>query len=138
MGSRLSASLQQYGPLSAGDRAVVESLVVAVRSVAPGDDIVIEGDSTPQCRLLLDGQAFRHRTLLDGRRQITAFHLRGDIVDLQSLFLPTDTSVTALGACEVGLISFQQGELVVMDWPGLKAAGEFDAGYLNLPGEFSA
>jgi len=30
-----------------------------------------------------------------------------------------------------GLLSFQHGELVVLDWPGLKAAGEFDAGYLH-------
>lgn len=36
-----------------------------------------------------------------------------------------------------GLLTFQGGELVVLDWPGLKAAGEFDVGYLhqaeNLP-----
>jgi CRP-like cAMP-binding protein len=31
-----------------------------------------------------------------------------------------------------GLISFQGGELVIMDWPGLRAAGEFDPGYLHL------
>jgi CRP-like cAMP-binding protein len=31
------------------------------------------------------------------------------------------------------LIDFRGRELVVLDWPGLKAAGEFDAGYLQLP-----
>ena len=28
-----------------------------------------------------------------------------------------------------GLLSFHSGELAVLDWPGLKAAGEFDEGY---------
>jgi hypothetical protein len=34
-----------------------------------------------------------------------------------------------------GLLSFQGGELVIMDWPGLTAAGEFDAGYLHQAGK---
>jgi CRP-like cAMP-binding protein len=31
-----------------------------------------------------------------------------------------------------GLLSFRAGLLTVHDWPGLKAAGEFDPGYLHL------
>jgi CRP-like cAMP-binding protein len=34
-----------------------------------------------------------------------------------------------------GLLSFQGGELVIMDWAGLTAAGEFDAGYLHQAGK---
>jgi CRP-like cAMP-binding protein len=34
-----------------------------------------------------------------------------------------------------GLLTFQGGELVIMDWPGLTAAGEFDAGYLHQAGK---
>ena len=31
-----------------------------------------------------------------------------------------------------GLLSLRGGQLVVLDWPGLQAAGEFDPGYLHL------
>lgn len=34
-----------------------------------------------------------------------------------------------------GLISFRGHELVIRDWPGLVAAGEFDPAYLHLPGK---
>jgi CRP-like cAMP-binding protein len=30
------------------------------------------------------------------------------------------------------LIAFQSGELTVLDWPGLQAAGEFDPAYLHM------
>jgi CRP-like cAMP-binding protein len=232
MVNRLTANLQLYGTLSADEQRVVDSLLVSTRATAPGEDLVVEGDAPAQCRVLLEGQAFRHRTLSDGRRQIMAFHIPGDVCDLQALFLGTDHNVTVLTAGEVGLIphgkltdvmvaypriargfwrsnlidaaicrewlvgmgrrsayariahlfcemivrmraaglvhnnrcffpitqqhlsdalglsavhtnrtlqalrgegllSFQGGELVVRDWPGLKTAGEFDAGYLH-------
>ncbi len=236
MVSRLTANLQLYGALSADEQKAVESLVVSSRATTAGEDLVVEGDAPTHCRVLLDGQAFRHKTLPDGRRQIMAFHIPGDVCDLQGLFLGMDHNVTTLSAGEVGLIphaklgeimevhpraarafwrtslvegaifrewlvgmgrrsayvriahlfceiimrmravglvhqnrasfpltqqhlsdalglsavhtnrtlqalrgegllSFQGGELVIMDWPALKAAGEFDAGYLHQGGK---
>jgi CRP-like cAMP-binding protein len=232
MVTRLTANLQLYGALSVEEQRVVETMVVSTRSTVVGEDLVVEGDAPAQCRVLLDGQAFRHRTLADGRRQIMSFHIPGDVLDLQGMFLGMDHNVTALTAGEIGLIphgrladvmetypriargfwrtslveaaifrewmvgmgrrtayariahlfcemivrframgmvrqdrchfpitqqhlsdslglsavhtnrtlqalrgegllSFQGGELVVLDWPGLKTAGEFDAGYLH-------
>ena len=236
MVSRLAANLQLYGALSADELRAVESLIVSTRVIAAGEDLVVEGDAPTHCRVLLDGQAFRHKTLPDGRRQIMAFHIPGDLCDLQGLFLGMDHNVTSLSAGEIGLIphaklaevmevhprsarafwrtslveaaifrewmvgmgrrtayariahlfcemivrmraaglvlqnrcsfpitqqhlsdalglsavhtnrtlqalrgegllSFQGGELVIMDWPGLTAAGEFDAGYLHQAGK---
>jgi CRP-like cAMP-binding protein len=233
MVSRLTANLQLYGALSTDEQRAVASLIVSTRATTAGEDLVVEGDAPAQCRVLLEGQAFRHRTLPDGRRQIMSFHIPGDICDLQGLFLGMDHNVTTLTAGEVGLIphaklsevmqahpriarafwrtslveasifrewmvgmgrrsayariahlfcevsvrmraaglvhhnrglfpitqqhlsdslglsavhtnrtlqalrgegllSFQGGELVILDWEGLKAAGEFDAGYLHL------
>ena len=233
MVSRLTANLQLHGALSTDELRAVESLVVSTRVTTAGEDLVVEGDAPVQCRVLLEGQAFRHRTLPDGRRQIMSFHLPGDVCDLQGLFLGMDHNVTSLASGEIGLIphaklsevmeaypriaqalwrtnlveaaifrewmvgmgrrsayariahlfcemivrmraagmvhknrgpfpitqqhlsdslglsavhtnrtlqalrgegllSFQGGELVILDWPGLKAAGEFDGGYLHL------
>lgn len=236
MVSRLAANLLLYGPLSADEQRTVDGLVSSTRMAASGEDLSVEGDAPTHCRVLLDGQAFRHRTLPDGRRQIMAFHIPGDVVDLQGMFFTMDHNITALTPCEVGLIpqtrfsdvmeaypriargfwrtslvesavfrewmigmgrrtayariahlfcemivrmraaglvhrdrchfpitqqhlsdalglsavhtnrtlqalrgegliSFQGGELVVLDWPGLRAAGEFDDGYLHLGGD---
>ena len=236
MASRLTANLQLYGALSADEQKAADGLVVSTRVVVAGEDLVVEGDAPSHCRVLLDGQAFRHKTLPDGRRQIMSFHIPGDVCDLQGLFLGMDHNVTALSAGEValiphaklsevmeahprvaralwrtslveaavfrewmvgmgrrtayariahlfcemivrmraaglvhqnrcsfpitqqhlsdalglsavhtnrtlqalrgeGLLSFQGGELVIMDWPGLTAAGEFDAGYLHQAGK---
>jgi len=236
MVSRLNANLQLYGALTADEQRAVEGLVVSTRAIAAGEDLVVEGDAPTHCRVLLEGQAFRHKTLPDGRRQIMAFHIPGDLCDLQGLFLGMDHNITSLSAGEIGLIphaklaevmeahprsarafwrtslveaaifrewmvgmgrrtayariahlfcemivrmrgaglvrqnrcsfpitqqhlsdalglsavhtnrtlqalrgegllTFQGGELVIMDWPGLTAAGEFDAGYLHQVGK---
>ena len=230
---RLIESLEVLGPLTSGEREAVESLGAISRPFAPGAELVAEGDAPAHCRLLVEGQAFRHRTLADGRRQIMSFHTPGDMIDLEGLFLPMDHGLTALTAgevlhlpharlldlmdshprvgrrfwtmtlkdaaifrewilnigrrtayvriahlfCEVvvrlqraglvdngrcafpitqqhlsdatglsavhtnrtlqalrgeGLLSLRGGELVVLDWPGLQAAGEFDSSYLHL------
>jgi CRP-like cAMP-binding protein len=43
--------------------------------------------------------------LADGRRQITAFHVLGDFVDLPSfLFKRTDHAIAAAGPCRVGVV----------------------------------
>jgi CRP-like cAMP-binding protein len=233
MVSRLAANLQLYGALSSDEQRAVDGLVVSTRVAGAGEDLAMEGDAPTHCRVLLSGQAFRHRTLPDGRRQIMSFYIPGDVCDLQGMFLAIDDNVTALISCEVGLVpharlgevleaypriahgfwrvslveaaifrawlvgmgrrtayariahlfcemvvrqraagmvrqnrchfpvtqqhlsdslglsavhtnrtlqalrgegllTFHGGELVVLDWPGLKAAGEFDDGYLHL------
>jgi len=228
----LFAQLERHAPLTPAERQALTDLVTAPRRFAAGVDLVQDGDRPRECRVLLTGQAFRHKTLADGRRQISAFHVPGDVLDIPGLFMSLDHGVCALTACEVavlphsrlqaafqahpnlalafwsislieaaifrewmlgigrrtayarvahlfcemilrlramglsdgvrapfpvtqqhlsdalglsavhtnrvlqqlrgqGLLSFSGGELVVMDWPGLQAAGEFDAAYLH-------
>lgn len=231
--SRLVEHLARYGPLTEEDRTALASLPTQLRRVSGGDDLTVEGDQPAQLRVMVSGLTFRHRTLPDGRRQITAFNLPGELVDGQGLLMPMDHSVTALATAEVavvphaamgallearprvmrallgasavetsvareglvgigrrdararvahlfceihlrmraaglvernrcrfpatqthlsdalglsvvhtnrvlqtlrgdGLITFRSGELLVLDWQGLQAAGEFDAAYLHL------
>lgn len=234
MPGRLIANLENYGALAPADRHALEALPARSVVCPAGAEIFEEGETSSDCRVLLKGQAFRHKTLPDGRRQIMSFHAPGDIIDLQRVFLTVDYAATALTVCEVALvprtaltavleaypqvarafwslslvegaifrewmvgmgrrsaqariahllcevvvrlaalgaggndryrfpvtqahladalglsvvhtnrvlqalrrerlIDFRGRELVVLDWPGLKAAGEFDAGYLQLP-----
>ena len=59
---------------------------------------------------------------------VTQQHL-SDALGLSAVH--TNRTLQALRAEK--LLTFQAGELRVLDWPGLQAAGEFDPGYLHLP-----
>jgi CRP-like cAMP-binding protein len=68
--------------------------------LTPGSDLVREGDRPTKSTLLIRGFAVRYRLLETGRRQITALHVPGDFVDLQSFPLRLmDHSVGALTEC---------------------------------------
>ena len=51
----------------------------------PGATLLQEGQPSEHLFTLLEGWAFRSKTLSDGRRQITNFVLPGDFVGLQGL-----------------------------------------------------
>jgi CRP-like cAMP-binding protein len=51
-------------------------------------DIVSPGETTHHSCLVIDGIVGRFGQLVDGRRQITAFHLAGDRCDLHSIVFP--------------------------------------------------
>jgi CRP-like cAMP-binding protein len=96
MPTRLIDSLQRHGALSAADQAALAAALGPVKRFAPGEDIVTDGDRPTQCHAIVEGLAFRHRTLTDGRRQIVSFLMPGDVCDLQGLLLTLDHAVSAL------------------------------------------
>lgn len=51
-------------------------------------DIVCPGDLTDHACLIVDGLAGRFGQVIDGRRQITALHIAGDMCDLHSVVTP--------------------------------------------------
>lgn len=51
-------------------------------------DIVAPGETTTHACLVLDGLAGRFGQVIDGRRQITALHVAGDMCDLPSVVTP--------------------------------------------------
>lgn len=52
-------------------------------------DIVLPGEITTHSCLVVEGMIGRFGQLVDGRRQITAFHVAGDMCDLHSLMCAT-------------------------------------------------
>jgi CRP-like cAMP-binding protein len=105
MGGRFLTNLDTHGPLTAAARKAVESIVGARRPFAAGQDLIEDWEPTAECLVLLSGQAFRHKTLPDGRRQILLFHVPGDLLDLQRLFLSIDYGVSSLSAGEAAVVS---------------------------------
>ena len=63
--------------------AVVASIKIGELRTGPGATVLQEGVPSEQLFTLLEGWAFRYKTLSDGRRQITNFLLPGDFIGLQ-------------------------------------------------------
>lgn len=69
-------------------------------------DIVREGERPGHVHLMLEGWACRYQVLPDGRRQITAFLMPGDLCDSHITMLPEmDHSIATLTKARVAFLS---------------------------------
>jgi CRP-like cAMP-binding protein len=89
-------------------------------TVEAGATILQEENKTPHLYTILEGWAFRHKALADGRRQLLNFALPGDLVGLQLAVLKDmQHSVTAL--TDTTLCVFQRDKVwsIFKDHPTL-------------------
>ncbi|MHA7776897.1 Crp/Fnr family transcriptional regulator [Roseibium sp. M-1] len=89
-------------------------------TVEAGATIVLEQNKSPHLYTILEGWAFRHKTLPDGRRQVLNFALPGDLVGLQLAILnEMQHTVTAL--TDTKLCVFQRDKVwsVFKEYPSL-------------------
>ena len=63
--------------------ALVQSLKRRERRLDAGDTLIHEGQTDAPLYTLLQGWAFRYKTLSDGRRQILTFLMAGDFIGVQ-------------------------------------------------------
>ena len=97
--------LEAIGTLSQDERDALSAIPATLREVAADHDIVRERDRPSVTCLILEGLACRYKVTDAGKRQIMAFHIPGDIPDVQSLFLKTmDHSLCALERTRVAAI----------------------------------
>jgi CRP-like cAMP-binding protein len=91
--------------LSDQEREALEQLPAHSRHVKVGETLLLEGDRTQHCMVVLSGLACRFKMVgSEGHRQIMSFHIHGDIPDLQSLHLGVmDHDV---GMLQEGKVSF--------------------------------
>ena len=82
MPTALIAKLERFTKLSSQDKAALRRLgSERVRQIGPHHDIISEGERPIDATLVLSGWAYRHKHLEDGRRQIIAFFVPGDLCD---------------------------------------------------------
>jgi CRP-like cAMP-binding protein len=81
--------LEQWHPLSDGERAAILKLPHVIRDLKAHQYIVWDGDKPQNACLLLSGFAFRHKLAGNGSRQILSIHMKGDVLDLQNSLLGT-------------------------------------------------
>jgi len=79
--------LESILPLSDEEKHALEDLPMQVTRLKADQDIVQIGDRPSQSCLLLEGFTCVYKVTSEGKRQIMALHVPGDIPDLQSLRL---------------------------------------------------
>lgn len=89
--------LDCFREFTAEELDFVQGFKQGERLVKPGEPILLEQTSSPHLYTVLEGWAFRYKTLSDGRRQILNYLLPGDFIGLQGSALGNlDHSVEAL------------------------------------------
>ncbi len=102
----LIRKLQGYGELAAAEQEVLTNIIGRPQEAARGEDIVRHGQEEEHCTLLVDGLCASYTDLENGQRQITALHVPGDFLDLQSLAIKAaDPGVLALTPVRVAKLS---------------------------------
>jgi len=124
MPNPLVRKLEQFTHLSAEDRGILERAgSVQVRRYAPGEDVIAEGEAPREVNLVLSGWGCRYKQLEDGRRQITAFFLPGDLCDLNIFILRAmDHSVSALTTLTVAQLTRETFEQLMDGHPRITQA----------------
>lgn len=97
--------LLSFGAITPQEAAVLTKALRDVRTVAPGADVIREGDKPNDVNVVMSGFAFRYKDTLSGRRQIFAYLLPGDFCDLNVALLGhMDHSIGTLSPCEIAHI----------------------------------
>jgi CRP-like cAMP-binding protein len=117
--TRLSA----LSPLSKDDVAALEGLTAQVTRVRANSDINAPGNDFEYAVLVASGVVGRFLQLTDGRRQITAIHLPGDIADLHRVATPkAGSALQALTNAAVVRVSGRELRAVAFSSPAVTQA----------------
>jgi CRP-like cAMP-binding protein len=119
----LVRKLESIVDLTPEERDALFDLPMMVREFRAHQDIVRDGDRPSQCCLVIEGFALRYKLVGEDRRQILAFHIPGEIPDLQSLYLKTlDHNLATLTQARVGLIQHRALYDLMARYPRLAGA----------------
>jgi CRP-like cAMP-binding protein len=119
----LIRKLSSIFALTNDERQALLGLPMQVNVLKDNQDVVREGDRPSRCCLLLSGFACTYKVTGEGRRQIVAFNIAGDVPDLQSLHLKIlDNSVGTLSSCRMGFIPHEALHDICMRHPRITAA----------------
>ncbi|MBE7245539.1 MAG: Crp/Fnr family transcriptional regulator, partial [Actinomycetospora chiangmaiensis] len=106
MPNPLVHKLECYVRLSDADRMCLADAVSPGRLVAARTDIIHEGDDPRAVNVILDGWACRYRQFANGRRQIVALLLPGDLCDPHVFLLDAmDHTIGAITPVLLGQIT---------------------------------
>jgi CRP-like cAMP-binding protein len=116
----ITRRLEAIGAVTGDQRDALSRLRARERRAFRGQDLIEEGDKPSECMLVLSGFLYSYKMLADGKRQIVAFHVPGDIPDLQSLFIETmDFSLASSTDSIVAVIPHDDLRVLLASQPSL-------------------
>jgi CRP-like cAMP-binding protein len=119
----LIAKLDSIFTLTPEERQAILDMPVHVHELRARQDIVREGDRPSRSFVVLEGFTCMFKLTPKGERQIMAFHIPGDIPDLQSLHLKVlDNSVGTITRCKVGFIQHETLRELCQTYPRIGSA----------------
>jgi CRP-like cAMP-binding protein len=123
MSNPLLRKLGNFTALSEEESRAVIECCKDVRTVGAREDVISQGDRTGGVKLLLDGFACRYKTLEDGRRQIVAYFVPGDLCDLRVFILKRmDHSIGAIAPSRIATIAPDNVLKLMHTYPALTRA----------------
>lgn len=115
--------LESIFSLSDEEKQALYGLPMQVRILEADQNIVRIGDQPSQCCLVLAGFTCVYKMTAEGKRQIVALHVPGDIPDLQSLHLKVmDVSLATLTRATVGFMQHDALHRICERFPRITAA----------------
>src|SRR3984893_691117 len=123
MNNPLLRKLANFTTLSEEESNAVVDSCKDVREIAAREDVISQGDRTGGVKLLLEGFACRYKNLEDGRRQIVAYFVPGDLCDLRASILKRmDHSIGAIAPSTIATISPDDVLKLMHNYPTLTTA----------------
>jgi CRP-like cAMP-binding protein len=124
MANAFIAKLERFARLSSDDKQAIAQIALSkTRTLRARSDIIREGEQPEFVNLILSGWAFRYKELEDGRRQIVALFLPGDLCDLNVFILrEMDHSVGCLTDVEFSELSREAVDRLTLNHPRITQA----------------
>ncbi|UEM01988.1 Crp/Fnr family transcriptional regulator [Skermanella rosea] len=116
--------MEQFTRFSREDRELLDQLSSRnLRSYGAHEDILREGEHSSENHLVISGLACRYKILEDGRRQILAFLVAGDLCDAEVFILKEmDHHIGTLAPCRIAAIPGDAMRELLLNRPGVALA----------------
>jgi CRP-like cAMP-binding protein len=119
----LVTKLEAYTRFSSEERSALAQLSRNSRYVDPRRDLISEGDKPHYVHLVLEGWACRYRQLPDGKRQIIALFIPGDLCAVNIYILRAiDHSIGAITRLKVAMITPEAMNALTAERPRITQA----------------
>ncbi|UVO49397.1 Crp/Fnr family transcriptional regulator [Sphingomonas sp. SUN019] len=106
--------------MTAEEKAVLEASVEDVKTVPARKIVIRRGDRVHYSTLLLSGTMCRYMDARDGYRQLVAYQVPGDFVDLHGYPLQRlDHDVATLSESRIACVPHERLDAIVRDYPNL-------------------
>ena len=106
--------------MSEEDKEILEAAVSDVRTLPPRALVTRRGTPVRECMLLLDGAMCRYMDARDGYRQLVAFQVPGDFVDLHGFPLERlDHDVATISESRIAAVPHERVRAIMEERPTL-------------------